>query len=143
MQRECSSGGVVGCASVAQHGGVPRTRTPAPNKIPLWGRLSIVGVILFAGIAGALAYRDVLRQPSEDAPRVEFTIEGLDCPVWCAVRLTESIDGLDGARVESLNQKDGKVIVRHDPTRQNVETLRKLFGARGFAVQDSKPAEQR
>jgi hypothetical protein len=100
-------------------------------------------MLAFAGIAGTLAYQDVLRQPAEDAPRVEFTIDGLDCPVWCAVRLTESIDGLDGARVESLDQKLGKVIVRHDPARQNVEALRKLFGARGFAVQDSKPADQR
>ncbi|MFT7536075.1 MAG: hypothetical protein ACI85K_002029 [Hyphomicrobiaceae bacterium] len=135
--------GVVGCGFVVQHGFMSRSRTTAAKTIPLWGRLTIVGVLAFAGIAGTLAYRDVLRQPAADAPRVEFTIDGLDCPVWCAVRLTESIDGLDGARVESLNQKDGKVIVRHDPTRQNVDTLRKLFGARGFAVQDSKPAEHR
>lgn len=135
--------GVAGYTSEAQHRAVRTSRTPAAKKIPLWVRLTIVGVIAFAGVAGTLAYRDSLRQPAEDAPRVEFTIDGLDCPVWCAVRLTESIDGLDGARVESLDQKMGKVIVRHDPTRQNVEALRKLFGARGFAVQDSKPAEQR
>lgn len=122
---------------------MPIRRTTAATRIPLWGRLTIVGVVAFLGIAGGLAYRDSLRQPAEDAPRVEFTIEGLDCPVWCAVRLTESIDVLDGARVESLDQKNGKVIVRHDPNRQNVETLRKLFGARGFAVQDSQPAAQR
>ena len=128
---------------VAQHDGVRTSRSPAANKIPLWGRLTIVGVLAFAAIAGSLAYRDALRQPAQDAPRVEFTIEGLDCPVWCAVRLTESIDGLDGARVESLDQKNGKVIVRHDPNRQNVETLHKLFGAQGFAVQDSQPAEPR
>src|SRR5690606_9700059 len=42
-------------------------------------------------------------------------------------RLTESIDGLDGARVESLDQKSGKVIVRHDLARQDVAALAKLF----------------
>lgn len=135
--------GLAASVFVAQHGGVPRSRPITTQKIPLWVRLTIVGILAFAGIAGTLAYQDVLRQPAEDAPRVEFTIDGLDCPVWCAVRLTESIDGLDGARVESLDQKLGKVIVRHDPARQNVEALRKLFGARGFAVQDSQPAGQR
>ena len=58
--------------------------------------------------------------------------------MWCAVRLTESIDGLDGARVERMDQKTGKVIVQHDPARQNEETLRKLFGERGFPVQSSQ-----
>lgn len=106
-------------------------------------RLTAVGIVLFAAIAGARAYRDALRQPAEDAPRLEFSVEGLDCPVWCAVRLTESIDGLDGARVESLDQKNGKVIVRHDPTRQNEEALRKLFDARGFPVHDSRAAPER
>ncbi|HIE72556.1 MAG TPA: copper chaperone [Planctomycetes bacterium] len=118
-------------------------RTPAPKSLPIWVRITIVGVIAFAGIAGTLAYRDVLRQPAEDAPRVEFTVEGLDCPVWCAVRLSNSIDSLDGARVESIDQKTGKVIVRHDPARQNVEVLRKLIDARGFAVQASEPVEKR
>lgn len=118
-------------------------RTPATKRLPIWVRITIVGVIAFAGIAGTLAYRDVLRQPAEDAPRVEFTVEGLDCPVWCAVRLSNSIDSLNGARVESIDQKTGKVIVRHDPARQNVEVLRKLIDARGFAVQASEPVEKR
>lgn len=120
-----------------QHWGVPILR-----KLPLWGRLSLVGVALFAVTAGAFALRDAQRRPAEDAPRVEFTLDGLDCPVWCAVRLTESVDGLDGARVESLDQKNGKVIVRHDPNRQNVEALHKLFDARGFAVKASEPIER-
>jgi hypothetical protein len=113
-------------------------QAPALTKVPLWLRLSAIGVIGFAAIAITLAYRDSLRSPDDDAPRVEFTVDGLDCPVWCAVRLTESIDHLDGARVESLDQKNGKVIVRHDPTRQNVAALQKLFAARGFAVQASQ-----
>ena len=110
------------------------------QQFPLWGRLSLAGVLLFAAIAGSLAYRDSLRTPAPDAPRVEFTVDGLDCPVWCAVRLTESIDHLDGARVESIDQQTGKVIVRHDPSRQNLATLQKLFAARGFAVQQSQAA---
>jgi len=119
------------------------TRGLPTRSVPIWARITIVGVVLFAGIAGTLAYRDALRQPDEDAPRIEFTVDGLDCPVWCAVRLSDSIDTLDGARVESIDQKTGKVIVRHDPKRQNVAGLRKLFDARGFAVQASEPVEQR
>ena len=111
------------------------------RKLPLWGRLSLAGVAVFAAIAGAFALRDAQRRPAADAPRIEFTLEGLDCPVWCAVRLTESVDGLDGARVESLDQKNGKVIVRHDPNRQNVQALHKLFDARGFAVTASEPVK--
>lgn len=120
-----------------------KNRTATRKSMPIWARLTIVGVALFAGIAGTLAYRDAQRQPAADAPRIEFTVEGLDCPVWCAVRLSDSIDRLDGARVESIDQKTGKVIVRHDPNRQNVDGLRKLFDARGFAVQASESVEQR
>ena len=50
------------------------------------------------------------------------------------MRLTESLDGLDGARLESYDHKSGKVIVRHDPSRQDVAVLGELFRARGFAV---------
>lgn len=113
------------------------------KPLPIWGRITVAGVVLFAGIAATLAYRDARRRPAEDAPRVEFTVDGLDCPVWCAVRLTDCIDRLDGARVESIDQKTGKVIVRHDPKRQNVDGLRQLFDKRGFAVQASEPVERR
>ena len=140
MAWECDWGLAAG-SRVTQHDLVSSKRAPAAKKLPLWGRLTIVGVVGFAAIAATLAYRDRLRQPADDAPRVAFTVDGLDCPVWCAVRLTESIDGLDGARVESLDQKSGKVIVRHDPARQNVAALTKLFAARGFAVHASAPAK--
>ena len=57
------------------------------------------------------------------------------------MRLTESIDGLDGARVESFDQKTGKVVVWHDPARQNVASLQALFDARGFPVVTTEPVE--
>lgn len=116
-----------------------RPRRPQRSLAP---RIAVVGVLVAAVAYGWRAWTRAERTPAADAPRVEFTVDGLDCPVWCAVRLTESIDGLDGALVEVLDQKNGKVIVRHDPTRQNVETLRDLLDRRGFAVQASAPVER-
>ena len=118
-------------------------RTSARTGLPIWLRLTIVGVLIFTATAASLAYRAARRQPAADAPRVEFTVDGLDCPVWCAVRLSDGIDGLDGALVESMDQKSGKVIVRHDPARQNVAALREAFGVRGFPVQSVEPVERR
>ena len=59
------------------------------------------------------------------------------------MRLTESLDGLDGARLESYDHKSGKVIVRHDPSRQDVAVLGELFRARGFAVTAAQPVGAR
>lgn len=106
--------------------------------MPIWLRLSIAGTLVLLSIPAVRWVRDLQRQPAPDAPRIEFTVEGLDCPLWCAVRLTETIDGLDGARVERLDQKTGKVVVRHDPSRQNVQALSNAFEARGFAVTASE-----
>jgi len=114
---------------------------PRPSKIPLWLRLTFVGVLGFGAFAAWRAYDDHRRRPAPDDPRVTFTVEGLDCPVWCAVRLSDAIDHLDGARVESMDQENGKVVVWHDPMRQNVEQLRALFDARGFAVQATEPVD--
>lgn len=102
--------------------------------MPLWLRLTAIGLALLAAGLGYQALRRAQRTPAADAPRTEFAVEGLDCPVWCAVRLTESIDRLDGAVVERLDQHGGKVVVRYDPSRQNVEQLRRLLDARGFPV---------
>lgn len=93
----------------------------------------------FVAVAGWRAWRAAERQPAADAPRLEFTVDGLDCPVWCAVRLSDGIDGLDGAEVELLDQKNGKVVVRFDPTRQNEADLRASFARRGFPVLRSEP----
>lgn len=114
-------------------------RRPSRSLVP---RLVVAGLLLAGGLYGWVQWRKAARTPSEDAPRVAFTVDGLDCPVWCAVRLTESIDGLDGALVEVLDQKNGKVVVRHDPSRQNVDALRDLLDRRGFAVKASEPVRR-
>lgn len=115
-----------------------RPRRPV-SRLPLWLRLTAVGVVVAIGLYSWQAAQRAARRPADDAPRVAFTVDGLDCPVWCAVRLSASIDGLDGAEVEVFDQKSGKVVVRHDPTRQNVEALRQLLDRRGFAVQAAEP----
>ncbi|MFK7743218.1 MAG: heavy-metal-associated domain-containing protein [Planctomycetota bacterium] len=107
-------------------------------RLPIWLRLTAAGLVLLAAGFAWQGIEESRRTPAEDAPRIEFDVDGLDCPFWCAVRLTESIDGLDGAIVERLDQKGGTVTVRHDPTRQGAAKLRRLLDARGFAVQDSR-----
>jgi hypothetical protein len=115
-----------------------RSRSVAP-------RIVLVGLLAVAVLYGWRVAHRALRTPAADAPRVAFEVDGRDCPGWCAVRLTESIDCLDGAEVEVLDQKNGKVVVRHDPNRQNVDALRDLrdlLDRRGFAVRASAPVDR-
>src|SRR5690606_19682003 len=67
-----------------------------------WLRLAAPLLLAFVAIASLRAFFEAARQPAADAPRLEFTVDGLDCPVWCAVRLSDGIDGLDGAEVEQI-----------------------------------------
>ncbi|MCA8973617.1 MAG: heavy-metal-associated domain-containing protein [Planctomycetes bacterium] len=99
----------------------------------------IAGVAALGGWLGYQAWDDARRDPGTAAPLVEFSVEGLDCPVWCAVKLSDAIDELDGARVEHFDRRTGTVTVRHDPDRQDVEALKSVFAARGFPVTDSRP----
>jgi hypothetical protein len=74
------------------------------------------------------------RDPGPDAAETEFLVDGLDCPVWCSVRLLDAIDGLDGARVTAIDQEHGRVVVRHDPGRQTASHLRELLARHGFPM---------
>jgi hypothetical protein len=49
--------------------------------------------------------------------------------------LVESIDALDGARVESLDQALGRIVVRHDE-RQDRAALESALQAHGFPVRE-------
>ena len=105
-----------------------------------WLRIAAPLLLVFVVIASLRAFVEAARQPAADAPRLEFTVDGLDCPVWCAVRLSDGIDGLDGAEVEQIDQKNGKVVVRFDPARQNEADLTAQFAQRGFPVRAVEPA---
>ena len=85
-------------------------------------------------MAGHGAWDRARRAPGPDAPAVTFTVEGLHCAFWCSIRLEQAIDALDGARVESLDRERGRVVVRHDPARQSVATLRAVLERSGFGV---------
>ncbi|MGE3172360.1 MAG: heavy-metal-associated domain-containing protein [Planctomycetota bacterium] len=111
---------------------------PARRRLPIRVRVIAVGLLALGLFEGQRAWRAAVRAPAADAPRVEFDVEGLDCPVWCAVRLTENFDDLDGARIESIDQQHGRVVVRHDPARQDLAALRALLQRHGFPVQDSR-----
>jgi hypothetical protein len=113
---------------------------PRRGGWPIWLRATAAGVVALAAFAGYRAFDDARRRPAADDPRTAFTVEGLDCPVWCAVRLTESIDRLDGARGETFDRNHGTVVVRHDPSRQNEAALRAVFAANGFPVEAAGPA---
>ena len=115
-----------------------RRPTRKRSRVPLWLRITAAGFTVLLAWTGYQAWDATRRAPGADAPVVEFEVEGLDCPVWCAVRLSDAIDGLDGAHVERLDRGTGRVTVRHDPARQDVDSLRAVFEARGFPVVDAK-----
>lgn len=85
-------------------------------------------------VAGGIAVSDARRLPAQAAPRLTFAVDGLDCAFWCAVRLTDSVDRLDGAIVERVDRRSGAIIVRHDPTRQSAADVRRAIEAAGFSV---------
>lgn len=113
----------------------PRSRR-APGSFP---RILAVGLACVGLALGGFALWRSSREPPADAPLVEFTVEGLDCPLWCAVRLCDGIDGLDGARVERIDPARGTLVVRHAPDRAGEATLRERIEARGFRVTGAAP----
>lgn len=94
----------------------------------------IAGFAALAAWLGWQAWAESQRAPAADAPTVEFLVEGLDCPFWCAVKLTDAIDSLDGASVEGFTPAEGRITIRHDPERQSIAALQTVFEARGFPV---------
>lgn len=100
----------------------------------------IAATILAAGGVGMTAWLlygwwdGARRDPGPGAAQTEFLVDGLDCPVWCPVRLMDAIDGLDGARVTTIDREHGRVLVRHDPARQPAGDLRALLERHGFPV---------
>ncbi len=111
------------------------TRLPR-RRVPIGLVVGAAGVLVVAAWLGLQAWSEARRAPAADAPVVEFAVDGLDCPVWCSVQLSEAIDALDGAVVEGLDRQAGTVRVRHDPARQGVESLRAVVEERGFPVRE-------
>lgn len=101
---------------------------------PIARFVALAGVVAFATWQLCAEVARARRAPGPDAQRIEFDVEGLDCPVWCSVRLSDAIDGLDGARVTAIDREHGRVVVAHDPTRQTVRDLQTLMGRHGFPV---------
>lgn len=115
------------------------TRAAARRRPPIAAWVIGVGLVTLIGFAGWQLWDEHRRAPGDDAATVEFTVDGLDCPIWCAVRLTDAIDALDGAEVGDWDRAAGTVLVRHDPDRQDVAALRTVFEHAGFPVRATRP----
>lgn len=102
--------------------------------------LLLLGLAIVGGGAGAIAWSNAQRVPAVDAPRLTLAVDGLDCAFWCAVRLTDSVDRLDGAIVESVDRRTGAIVVRHDPGRQTPADVRRAIEAAGFTLRSERPA---
>jgi copper chaperone CopZ len=96
--------------------------------------LPILGITASLAL-GLLAMRRSQAQPDAAAPVTVFALEGLDCPVWCAVRLTEGVDALPGAAVEQLDLAAQTLRVRHDG-RQDPAAIQRRIEASGFRVRE-------
>lgn len=112
---------------------MPRT-TDRPRPFPIAATIVAAGSACLAAWLAYGSWDRARRDPGPDAAQIEFTVDGLDCPVWCSVRLLDAIDDLDGARVTAIDQERGRVIVRHDPSRQPASNLRQLLERHGFPV---------
>ncbi len=120
-------------------------RRPQRSITQRFGALRIGALLLaaFAAMVGWQALRDWRRAPGANAILTRYEVDGLDCPVWCSVRLSEGIDALDGARVESIDRERGVVTIARDPARQSDAALRSLLTARGFPVRSGRDAASR
>jgi len=111
--------------------------TGSLRTTPIWLRITGLGLLALLGWGGLQAWDRLSRAPGDAAPVIEFEVEGLDCAFWCAVKLTDAIDQLDGARVESFDPGKGRVTIRHDPKRQDADQLRAIFETRGYDIIDT------
>ena len=109
------------------------------RNLPIAALVIGLGLVALLGFGGYQLWDAARRAPGEGASTVEFEVEGLDCPIWCAVRLTDAIDELDGAEVATWDQSAGTVVVRHDPARQDIAALRTVFERAGFPVLGARP----
>ena len=120
-------------------------RAPAPSTPRRHRTSGRLGRLLAAGFAavvlglGGLALWRSSQEPPSDAPQLEFAVEGLDCPFWCAVRLCDGIDALRGARVERLDPRRGTVTVRYSPGVTGAVDVQRRLEERGFRVQNVVP----
>ena len=99
----------------------------------------MVAVILFTALllAGSVWWQTLVaarRQPAPSDPLLTFTVDGLDCPVWCSVRLGEQVDRLDGARVERVLRGSGQVQIRFDPKRLSPTDLERALARAGMTL---------
>jgi hypothetical protein len=111
---------------------MPTTRRSRPA--PIAARIMLVGTVLVIAWLVYGQWDQAQRDPGPAALQTEFTVDGLDCPVWCSVRMMDAIDGLDGAHLATIDREHGRVIVRHDPARQPAHQLRRLLEQHGFPV---------
>ncbi|MBK8099321.1 MAG: heavy-metal-associated domain-containing protein [Planctomycetes bacterium] len=130
-----------------------RTRRPPARGLLAAARRQPLPALLLLGLgiaavgAGGIAWSNARRVPADDAPRLTLSVDGLDCAFWCAVRLTDSVDRLDGAIVESVDRRTGAIVVRHDPARQTTANVQRAIAAAGFTLRERPaadlPADQR
>ena len=115
-------------------------RAPAPSTPRRHRASGRLGRLLAAGFAavllglGGLGLWRSSQEPPRDAPQLEFAVEGLDCPFWCAVRLCDGIDGLGGAKVERFDARRGTVVVRYAPGVADAAGVQRRIEERGFRV---------
>ncbi|MCR9244619.1 MAG: heavy-metal-associated domain-containing protein [bacterium] len=118
----------------------PLPSRPEPKRsVPIWLRITAAGLLLLLSWIAYQAISASLRAPAPTDPVTEFFVEGLDCPVWCAVRLTDGIDELDGAQVVEWNPRESTVKVQHDPARQDVAALTAILERAGYPVLAAVP----
>ncbi len=110
----------------------PRRPRQRPRSIA--APLVVTGLLALALWSGWQLLDAAWRAPAATDPVVEFFVENLDCPIWCAVRVTDAIDALDGAETVTWDPATGVVAVRHDPARQSVAGLSAILEDAGFPV---------
>jgi hypothetical protein len=94
----------------------------------------VIGLLAGCLGLGMLAWSSRGSLPPAHAARAEFTVQGLDCALWCAVRLRQGVDEPGVAWVESLEPRTGNVVVRYLPERVDPAALQQRLAARGFRV---------
>lgn len=72
---------------------------------------------------------------------IELPIGGMDCNE-CAMHVKHAIEGVNGVRSANVLLSAEKAVVRLDPTRADIPTIRKAVESAGYSIRDPEKTKQ-
>lgn len=98
-------------------------RRPHPRRSR--ARAALFGGVLLASGGLVVAYLHATYRPPlpDDHATVEFAVEGLNCHVFCPIRVGDALESLGGAHRTRVDVDRGRISIAFDQDHIDVEEL--------------------